>query len=127
MEDYRKLFEDTYNIIVPNGFDVHHIDCDHDNNSIDNLMILPKELHEAYHAKRNLYQAWCNFSEDIGGTHIVSNEVSRTNEVRTALLDFLLVLRDCAEWADYMKYLKDEVYNIHNFTFYRKDDPHVRR
>lgn len=31
-------------------FQIHHIDGNHDNNEIDNLILLPRELHEELHA-----------------------------------------------------------------------------
>lgn len=47
--NYRKLYEDYYNISIPDRYDIHHIDRDRGNNEIDNLILLPKELHNRYH------------------------------------------------------------------------------
>lgn len=35
--------------VVPNGYDVHHIDQRKDNYDFNNLIILPRKLHEAIH------------------------------------------------------------------------------
>lgn len=48
-ENYRKIYEDYFGIEIPESFDIHHIDCNHSNNEIDNLIMLPKELHQRYH------------------------------------------------------------------------------
>jgi rubrerythrin len=40
-----------YNGAIPAGYDIHHIDHNVDNNSIDNLMMLAKDEHAKLHAK----------------------------------------------------------------------------
>lgn len=47
--DYRKYFKEYYGIDFSSKYDIHHIDLNHNNNSIKNLMILPKDLHHKYH------------------------------------------------------------------------------
>lgn len=47
--DYREKFEDHYGVKIGNGYVIHHIDFDHSNNDIKNLMVLPAGLHTAYH------------------------------------------------------------------------------
>ena len=49
---YRMIWEKYYGDI-PIGYDIHHIDFDHTNNSIDNLQCLPKEEHMRLHGKVN--------------------------------------------------------------------------
>lgn len=48
-ENYRKKYKEYYHIDFDKSFDVHHIDLDRTNNDIDNLILLPKKLHERYH------------------------------------------------------------------------------
>ena len=48
--DYRKLYEQHHNLEIPKEFDVHHIDWNHDNNDIDNLIAIPKEIHKLVHS-----------------------------------------------------------------------------
>tara|TARA_R110002050_G_scaffold151156_1_gene278115 strand:+ start:446 stop:676 length:231 start_codon:yes stop_codon:yes gene_type:complete len=46
--NYRKLY--TENIgAIPNDWDVHHIDFNHDNNNLDNLIAVPKIVHTVIH------------------------------------------------------------------------------
>lgn len=50
MKDYRTLYSRTYNIIWDRSkYDVHHIDLNHDNNDVKNLVLVPKILHHQYH------------------------------------------------------------------------------
>lgn len=50
MADYRKLYFEHYGMSDPGPeFDIHHIDLNHDNNEIDNLIMLPQRVHHKYH------------------------------------------------------------------------------
>ena len=49
MESYRKFYEKKLNIKIPKGYEIHHIDENRKNNQINNLVMLPKELHKKYH------------------------------------------------------------------------------
>ena len=48
--NYIKLYESHYGITWNRQkYQVHHIDCNRENNNIDNLILLPKELHQRIH------------------------------------------------------------------------------
>lgn len=47
--DYRKIYEQHYNITLENDMVIHHIDLDRSNNDISNLLMLPRNLHSKYH------------------------------------------------------------------------------
>lgn len=47
--NYRRLYEKHYGIKIPPEYDVHHIDFNHDNDEIENLILLPKKLHQRLH------------------------------------------------------------------------------
>ena len=49
LKDYREKFKRYYGLEFSKDYHIHHIDLNHSNNDIDNLMIVPKELHEVYH------------------------------------------------------------------------------
>lgn len=51
--DYRKFYEQQTKRKVPSDFDVHHIDLNHENNDINNLVAIPKELHIEFHSTYN--------------------------------------------------------------------------
>lgn len=47
--NYRKYYKEYYGIDFGSEYDIHHIDFDRNNNSIENLLLLPKSLHNKYH------------------------------------------------------------------------------
>ena len=48
--NYRKFYAEYYGIKWdPKKFQVHHIDGDRNTNSIENLVLLPTELHQLFH------------------------------------------------------------------------------
>lgn len=55
--DYRKYFENTLGIAVPEDFDIHHIDFNRENNSIKNLVAVPRKLHKQFHFYHKLVKS----------------------------------------------------------------------
>ena len=49
LKNYRLKYKRYYNIDFDNTYDIHHMDFNHNNNDIDNLLLLPKKLHAKYH------------------------------------------------------------------------------
>lgn len=49
--DYRQYYKDYFGIEFGPEMSVHHIDFDRSNNDIDNLLLMPKELHAKYHMR----------------------------------------------------------------------------
>lgn len=49
LKDYRLKYKRYYNIDFDSSFAIHHIDFNHKNNDIKNLLLLPRSLHNAYH------------------------------------------------------------------------------
>lgn len=47
--NYRELYKRYYGIDFGGEYDIHHIDFNRKNNTIENLILLPKELHHRYH------------------------------------------------------------------------------
>lgn len=64
--DYRKYYEDYYGINIQDGFVIHHIDGNRNNNRIDNLLMLPNELHARYHFYKNHF-IYMNFELQLFG------------------------------------------------------------
>lgn len=114
--NYREKFKKYYNIDFSKEYEIHHIDLNHDNDDISNLMILPKELHSAYHrcveeAKRySKIQDKYNISFDcrIFGNQLCSNCLQLESSY-----NLINVLYECSKWYDYKKYLDGEIPNIH--------------
>lgn len=108
-KNYRKIYENYFNIKIPKNFDVHHIDLDHYNNDISNLVMIPNELHNIYHKLLN----------------IIPNELNINKELRPfgngynsylidSLIKFNNVYEECYKWLCYREYLKGNMPNIFN-------------
>ena len=50
MEKYRKDYQEFYGIELSSDMDIHHIDGNHKNNDMDNLIAIPSSLHAKLHA-----------------------------------------------------------------------------
>lgn len=55
---YKKFYEEYYGIEIPSGFDIHHIDGNRENNNIENLLMLPSDLHHRYHLTKQFVQGY---------------------------------------------------------------------
>ena len=47
--NYRKFYEKEHTMKIPKDWDIHHIDFDHNNNDINNLIAIPKYIHVFLH------------------------------------------------------------------------------
>lgn len=53
--DYRKKYKDYFKIQFGKEYDIHHIDFNHKNNDIENLLLLPRDLHQRLHKAKFNY------------------------------------------------------------------------
>lgn len=94
--NYRKKFEDFYRMKIPEGYVIHHIDCDRSNNRIGNLVMLPQKLHSQFHwyysACVDMDTKQINYSTLMGDR---SHWYSRDN-----LEKFLDILDECDVWCN---------------------------
>lgn len=110
--NYRKLFSNHYGIEIPKKYDIHHIDLNHENNSIENLMILPAALHKRYHFLKNIVTSR-QFPVQISGSSMGSKSY-----YLDASKKFIETLEQCNKWYDYKLYLDGAMPNIHSFSIY---------
>lgn len=47
--NYRQIYKDYYGLEFGSDMVIHHIDFNHSNNDINNLLLLPREIHCQYH------------------------------------------------------------------------------
>lgn len=47
--NYLDTYKQQTGFDIPKGFEVHHIDLNHENNDVKNLVAIPKWLHQKYH------------------------------------------------------------------------------
>lgn len=122
-KNYREKFEKHYGIEIPQGFEVHHIDLNHDNNDVKNLMILPKWLHRQYHKAVSMLDQ--NIMEGLKKAERAINvSVCNSNilEYRKLCLEQLFsTLSLCSRWVDYKHYLDGTMPNIHHIELERKN------
>lgn len=111
---YRQKFKKYYEVEFGPDYDVHHIDLNHYNDDIGNLMVLPKKLHHQYH-----FTLGClpiengNISIDI-----ILKGISQSGNGWNAftlrnLERFVTVYCECQKWMDYKHYLDGDIPNIH--------------
>ncbi len=71
----RRIYQEETGQPIPHGFHVHHIDFNKGNDDINNMVAIPKELHQEYHtlvnslhdfnAKDNPYYLRVTYSKEI--------------------------------------------------------------
>lgn len=50
--EHIKVYEEITGMKPASGWEVHHIDHEHENNDPENLIAIPRFVHSAYHANR---------------------------------------------------------------------------
>lgn len=99
MNRYRRKFKEYYGIDFGRDYEVHHIDCNHENDSIENLMLLPKKLHRKYH----MCLSACGPMNDKGtitfNARLGSN--LRTGYETDMLGHLAEALNECSIWSFY--------------------------
>ena len=107
--DYRKIYKLHYNIDFPNDYVVHHVDEDRENNDINNLLLLPLELHSKYHTYKQQYELYAKkgicFELSYGGELLRNMQFSYLDELRK-------VISEIQEWIRY-KQLADAKISIY--------------
>jgi len=95
--NYRKKYLEYFDLEDNKAFQIHHIDLDRNNNSLNNLVLLPKELH------RNIHN---NFQNIYG----------RDKKSFTVSLDDICTIVCCGE---YIKELVEDLQAMHCWCQYR--------
>lgn len=106
--NYRALYKKHYNIQFGREYDVHHIDGNRENNSIDNLVLLPSKLHHQYHFSKSIVESVPLCTRIKGSIH------QSNNYYYDCLSRFLSILRECNKWYDYKMFLDGVIPNVHN-------------
>lgn len=109
LKDYRLKYKRYFNIDFSNNYVIHHIDLNHNNNDINNLVLLPKKLHTKYH----LYLDTLKQSK-LPNMLITGNGCNNQNYYIGVMEDFLKVLHECNKWFDFKTHLEGYMPNVHN-------------
>lgn len=96
--DYRKLYEQEHKVKVPKSYEIHHIDFNHDNNDILNLVALPKKLHKELHMRYDTLKSCGDWS--ISDIYICSGRVCGRSYFINALYKYLSVLDECVPYMN---------------------------
>lgn len=89
MVNYRRVWEKEYGEIKE-GYEIHHIDHNRENNNIENLVCLEKNIHKDYHKKhsKTLPNDYCSiFNNNERTTRAIEYNIS-------SLLNYVSFLED---------------------------------
>lgn len=117
MKNYREKYKRYYNIEFGREYEIHHIDLNHENNDIENLVLLPKKLHHRYHFYINALQPMqtekykITFDIRITGNYL--NEITYERTMMNGLID---ALEECNKWFDFRERLRFRKVNDLNFN-----------
>lgn len=115
-ENYIKIYENETGHKIPNNFHIHHIDLNHNNNDITNLVMLPKELHIKYHSYLSNLPKDLNLRTEL--TSIISGGNGYNRKILKDLLYFVDIWEECCRWVDYRDYLLGKIPNVHHIGVY---------
>lgn len=115
MKNYRKMFKKYYGIEFDDKYEIHHIDLNHENNDISNLMILPKKLHHQYHFLLGHIVCQDGILNKTFDAKIHSTVLQGDNYNLMMIENFIPILQECNKWYDYKLYLEGIIPNIHEF------------
>ena len=104
--DYLSKYKAYYGIEFDSSFVIHHIDFDHSNNDIDNLILLPRKLHSHYHAIVSALQDFENPRTDGLVSLKITNQAIFFN--RGKLFELSKVFTELENW----EVLKHQSYKI---------------
>ena len=104
--NYRKFYAEYYGIKWDSRkYEVHHIDGNHENNNIANLILLPKSLHQKIHT------AITNFTPnpDISFKEQVQEYMTdilngwSNWDIAVSLMGLIDVMNECSRWGLYKR------------------------
>lgn len=111
--NYRDFYENSV-CEIKEGYEIHHLDEDRDNNCIDNLLLLPSELHNKYHNMKANVEV-LKVETDIKS--VIENGNAYSIYLLSSLIEFNKVLKECNKWKDYKMYRLGLLSNIHNIKY----------
>lgn len=97
--NYRKFYEEQLNIKLSKDFDIHHIDYNHSNNSLDNLVALPHKLHQRLHQAYNEYIRDVDYIK-LKDIKLYSGSVGPTSKSLNDLYEYLSVINECVPYMN---------------------------
>lgn len=101
LKNYRLKYKRYYGIEFGSDYVIHHIDFDRSNNNIENLLLLPTELHQRYHF----------YLTALGGANWKSGELELDTKLTPyglvpccndeMLIGLINTIKECNKWIAY--------------------------
>jgi hypothetical protein len=95
--NYRKFYSEQLDGLIwdKKRFHIHHIDCNHNNNDFDNLVLIPSKLHNQFHFSYNALKSTGNIQD------ILSEKIIYVDDFTTRMITLLLqTKRQIADFID---------------------------
>ena len=109
--NYRKQYEKLCKIKIPKGYEIHHINLNHEDNKIENLVMLPRKLHQEYHELIRNIEYFNNIEIRLKS---IIDSGNKSNEFKIEQLNKLLkVYEECCKYVCYRDYLRGIIPNIY--------------
>jgi hypothetical protein len=115
--DYRKFYEEKTGEEIPEGFEVHHLDFDRENNNIKNLVALPSAIHMIYHSCLKEFESIPAIRpEDLIPKSILDHGSGYTqflfSQISTVIRKINPTMSEITRWISYRDFLLGELPNI---------------
>ena len=105
---YREDYEEHYKMRLDRSWEVHHIDYNHDNNDMNNLVAIPDYLHRKLHKAHFRFElAKQNFT--LSDIKIHSGKLCSHTEFMSALSDYIETVEKCTPYINLRNFGNYEV------------------
>ena len=98
-------------------FEVHHIDMDRNNNDINNLVALPKKLHQHYHDHFRFISSIESPDINLNIKGLMRGGHASFGYYLEQLTKYKNILTECSKWVDFRDYISGYLPNIHNLSY----------
>lgn len=97
--NYKKYYEDYYKCKLSKSWEIHHIDFNHYNNDIYNLVALPSNLHKKLHKAYNHYKLYENYF-DLSDIKLHSGKLCNHTLFMEYLKEYINVVEECVPYIN---------------------------
>lgn len=116
MEDYRRIYVENTGIDIPDGYDIHHLDLNRNNNEILNLVALPRKLHQKFHEK------WNELAQirEIGlkpSLPMYPNGLSNFDFWLSDYNEYSILRSEVIKWIVFRDFLMGNTFNYFNLSY----------
>jgi hypothetical protein len=99
--NYRKFYQEQIGKKYDSSeFDIHHINGNHDDNDLLNLVALPKRLHRQYHYYKNIRNEYVNDFDFIMNAEDMLYAEYFLEKTIYNHTKFLEILKEASKWVE---------------------------